>query len=121
MEKNLYKNRSISACIKSSFDTLIMNFTTIFKKTWIGNLVWTISTTFILLIFAQLGRMLIKNEPLSLLIMLLLLCAFILYCVTSIYMSSKNILFHILFDSYRILFTESSKFSTCDSCCYSNI
>ena len=38
MEKNIYKNRSISACIKSSFDELIMNFTTIFKKTWIGNL-----------------------------------------------------------------------------------
>ena len=95
MEKNIYKNRSISACIKSSFDELIMNFTTIFKKTWIGNLVWTISTTFILLIFAQLGRMLIKNEPLSLLTMLLLLCAFILYCLTSIYMSSKNIVYLI--------------------------
>ena len=63
MENDIYKNRSISACIKTSFDVLTINFATIFKKTWLGSLAWAICLTALVFFFGKFALTVTANEP----------------------------------------------------------
>ena len=89
MENDIYKNRSISACIKASFDVLTINFATIFKKTWLGSLAWAICLTALVFFFGKFALTVTANEPSVWATAIPTLCAFLLSLTASSYMTAS--------------------------------
>ena len=89
MENDIYKNRSISACIKTSFDVLTINFATIFKKTWLGSLAWAICLTALVFFFGKFALTVTANEPSVWATAIPTLCAFLLSLTASSYMAAN--------------------------------
>ena len=89
MENNIYKNRSISACVKVSFDLLTINFATIFKKTWLGSLAWAICLTALVFFFGKLILAFTANGPQAWATAIPTLCTLLLSLIASAYMTTR--------------------------------